>query len=100
MPTGEDAASWEKMLKTAGFRVELVESVFPAEFLMDIWNVGMRPISHLLVQMAEEITPERRLEIKKEWIDIFYELLRPLVLLPNTCPIERSPYLFIVATKI
>ncbi len=38
-------------------------------------------------------------EIKQEWIEIFYELLLPLVSLPNICPLERAPYLMIIAEK-
>ncbi len=99
MPGGADAATWEGMLKKAGFRVEHMESVFPTENLIDVWNIGMRPVSHLLIQMSEELSDRRRAEIKQEWIEIFYELLLPLVSLPNICPLDKAPYLMIIAEK-
>lgn len=99
MRGGADAASWERMLKNAGFKVEHMESVFPTENLIDVWNIGLRPVSHLLIQMSDELTDQRRTEIKEEWIEIFYELLLPLVTLPNICPLDKAPYLMIVASK-
>lgn len=99
MSGAADAATWEGMLKRAGFRVEHMESVFPTENLIDIWNIGMRPVSHLLIQMSEEMNLARRAEIKEEWVEIFYELLLPLVSLPNICPLDRAPYLMIIASK-
>ena len=64
-------SDWERLLKNAGFKVDYVESVFPTENLIDIWNIGFRPISHLLIQMSEELPVQRRAEIKAEWIEIF-----------------------------
>ena len=92
-------SDWERLLKNAGFKVDYVESVFPTENLIDIWNIGFRPISHLLIQMSEELPVQRRAEIKAEWIEIFFEIMLPLVSLPNTCPIDRAPYAIFIASK-
>lgn len=99
MPNAKTHEEWFRLVENSGFSLNRSETMFPTETLIDIWNVGMRPISHLLIQMTEELSPKRRLEIKSEWVDIFYELLFPLVTGSNTCPIERSPYLLVVAQK-
>ena len=99
MPSALSPKDWEGMVSNAGFKVEQVASVYPKEFLIDIWNVGIRSIAHLIIQMADEISATRRLEIKSEWVDIACELIMPLVMLPNTCPLDRSPYILLVARK-
>ena len=92
-------SDWEYLLKNAGFKIDYIESVFPTEYLIDIWNLGLRPISHLLVQMTEELSFQRRAEIKAEWVEIFFELMLPLVSLPNTCPLDKAPYAMFIASK-
>jgi hypothetical protein len=67
---------------------------------MDIWNIGMRPISHLLIQMSEAMSSEERIKIKKEWVDIFFELFKPLLNLSTQYPLEESPYLLFVLKKM
>lgn len=99
MPGARTFAEWEAIVKEAGFSDITTETMFPSELLIDIWNVGFRPISHLLIQMANELDPVKRAKIKKEWVNIFHALLLPLVSAPVTCTIERSPYIQIVARK-
>lgn len=99
MPSGRPTSEWESLVKGLGYEIERIESVFPAQFLMDFWNVGSRPFAHLLIQMLEELSPERRREIKKEWIKILGTLMEPLANLPQTCPVEKAPYILLVARK-
>lgn len=99
MPTARHHGEWATLLEQAGFKVNRVESVFPHESLIDYWNVGMRPVAHLLYQMANDISPEKRLDIKKQWTDIMFDLLKPIINLPNTCSLDKSPYLLVEASK-
>ena len=99
MPSPRSYSEWENITKKAGFHEVALESMFPNEFLIDIWNVGLRPISHLLIQMADELDLDRRRRIKKEWVDIFHTLFLQLVSTPPNCPIENSPYIQITARK-
>ena len=99
MPSPRTYKEWEMIAKRAGFRDLEIETMFPSELLIDIWNVGLRPISHLLIQMANELDSDKRQLIKKEWVDIFHTMFLPLVSSPPNCPIERSPYIQITATK-
>jgi hypothetical protein len=43
-----------------------------------VWDIGLRPIAPLLVRMANELTPQTRLEVKRDWIALFCDLLEPL----------------------
>ena len=94
-----DYGGWSDVIAQAGFQIESVEPVFPAENLLDIWNVGLRPIAHLLTRMANTQSPENRLEIRAEWVDIFYEILGPMVLWPMSYQSSEAPYLQFIARR-
>jgi hypothetical protein len=47
--------------------------------VMEIWNIGTRPISPLLINMAANIIPEKRDKIKKEWVEYFNSFFLPIV---------------------
>ena len=46
---------------------------------MDIWNVGTRPIAPLLINIANKLPAEDRLETKEEWIDYFLHFFQPII---------------------
>ena len=43
-----------------------------------IWDIGLRPIAPLLAKMTRALAPKTRASIKREWVDLFCELLEPL----------------------
>ena len=49
--------------------------------------------------MANTQSTEVRLAIRAEWVDIFYEILAPMVLEPMTYQASEAPYLQFVARK-
>ena len=92
-------AQWEKIFKRTGFAIEDARCVWPNKLLTDIWNVGLRPVSHLLIQMVKRLDHEERLRIKQEWVDIFFTLFKPLLDLPLTYEHERAPYISYILRK-
>ncbi|MFH1070335.1 MAG: methyltransferase domain-containing protein [Candidatus Glassbacteria bacterium] len=99
MPGSRTYRQWRDVMDGAGFRVEDARSVYPNRILVDIWNVGLRPVSHLLIQMADNLKPDDRLRIKREWVEIFSTLFRPLLDLPPDHALEQSPYLCFLVRK-
>lgn len=71
-------ARWESIFKRAGFRVAAHEP-YLTDPVMDIWNVGTRPISPLLISMAEKLRPSERRRAKAEWVKFFADFLDPVV---------------------
>lgn len=72
------SGEWERMFKKNGFRV--VNHVkYLTDPVMEIWNIGTRPISPLLINMANNIVPEKRRRIKEEWVNYFYRFMAPIV---------------------
>lgn len=81
-----------EMFEKNGFKIHEVKNTFPNKLLLDIWNIGMRPVQHLLIQMTDSLTPEKRIKVKNEWVDIFFKLGKPLLKLANSYDIEDQPY--------
>jgi len=81
-----------ELIKKNGFKILDVKNTYPNKLLLDIWNVGLRPIQHLLIQMVNSIPSDKRKRIKDEWVDIFFELGKPLLKLSENYNIEDQPY--------
>lgn len=76
-PTVTDRATWEQRFGTAGLEVENA-TPFVTRTHAHIWDIGLRPIAPMLVRMANALTPETRESVKRDWVDLFCELLEPL----------------------
>ncbi len=71
-----DMKEFESALKReTDFEIERATR-YLSERTLQIWDVGLRPLSPYLVKMANNLTPELRLEIKHEWC----EGMRPFAL--------------------
>lgn len=99
MPGMRKYNEWKEVILKVGFEIVEVRMVYPNKLLLDMWNVGFRPISHLLIRMAQSLPKEKLHETKKEWVEIFYTLLKPFLHLPQTCTLENEPYLYWVLKK-
>lgn len=90
---------WKELMEKCGFTIEDVRCVYPDKILMTIWNIGLRPISHLLVRMSDNLDINERHKIKQEWVDIFYDLFKPLLNLNLTYSLDEAPYLMFKLRK-
>ncbi len=76
-PSLASRSEWERRFRNAG--LEIVEATpLATRTHAHLWDVGLRPIAPMLVRMANELTPETRLSIKRDWIALFRELLEPV----------------------
>ena len=99
MPTTNYFKSWKKILINSGFKIKEAKSTFPNRLLIDIWNIGLRPIFHLLIQMSENLSADDRRKIKAEWVDIFFKLWKPLLSIKEKYPTEKAPYIDFILEK-
>ncbi len=76
-PTVADQATWEARFARAGLTLESA-TPFVTRTHAHIWDIGLRPIAPMLIRMAGALTPETRSSIKRDWVDLFCELLEPL----------------------
>jgi len=75
-PTVTDRAGWESRFAAA--RLTIVdETPFITRTHAHLWDVGLRPIAPLLVRMTRELSETSRSSIKRDWVDLFHDLLVP-----------------------
>lgn len=75
-PALADRNTWEKRFAQAGLHI-VNATPFITRTHAQLWDVGLRPLAPMLIKMANALTPETRQAIKKEWVDLFMELLTP-----------------------
>ena len=75
-PTLADRATWEARFARAGLAI-LQAVPFVTRTHSHLWDVGLRPIAPLLVRMANALTPANRAAIKRDWVDLFFDLIVP-----------------------
>lgn len=71
-------AQWEGIFQKNGFNI-VDHHLYLTNPVMDVWNVGTRPIAPLLINMASELSPENRASAKSEWVDYFARFFTPII---------------------
>ncbi|MDR9382127.1 MAG: methyltransferase domain-containing protein [Natronomonas sp.] len=72
-----DDDGWASKLEEAGFTIRERRPLISTTHA-GMWDIGMRPISPLMISMANALTVEQRQRIKEEWIDSWELLLSPV----------------------
>ncbi|HSA05555.1 MAG TPA: methyltransferase domain-containing protein [Candidatus Gastranaerophilales bacterium] len=69
---------WAEIIQKANLNI-IEHKAYLSEKIIKMWDIGLRPISPLLIKMTSKINNEDLLEIKEEWINLFYELINPII---------------------
>ena len=69
---------WELMFENAGLDVVEHKSHL-SKTVIQVWDIGLRPLFPILHRMTNLIPSENFLEIKKEWVTTMRQFLEPLV---------------------
>ena len=67
------ADGWEQIFDAAGLDL-VVRRQHISGAMVRLWDIGLRPFSPFMIEMANSLTPERRSQIKRRWVDESYEL--------------------------
>ena len=73
-----DRNKWTHIFERNSFEV-VDHHLYLSNPVMDIWNIGTRPIVPLLIDMASKLSFENRNEAKAEWVDYFAKCFQPIV---------------------
>jgi SAM-dependent methyltransferase len=68
---------WSKLVNDSGLKIER-HTMHLSKPIIQIWDIGMRPIFPLLLECMNSVGLEKKLEIKKDWIKTMIEFLEPL----------------------
>jgi SAM-dependent methyltransferase len=93
-------SDWSAWMKNAGLIIEDIRVAWPNRFISDSWDYGItRPISHLLINMTEKLSDKKRVQIKREWVKIFYDILVPFCEKPKKFTLQKAPYITYILRK-
>lgn len=81
---------WEKMFEAAGLKIH-EHKTHLSKTVIQMWDVGLRPIFPVLLKMANAIPSERFLELKQEWVETVKEFLLPLVKIDDSLCKDSEP---------
>ena len=76
-PSLADRATWERRFEAAQLAIDEA-TPFITKTHAHVWDIGLRPIAPLLVRMANALSPETRIAIKRDWVALMVDLLAPL----------------------
>ncbi|MFQ5491886.1 MAG: class I SAM-dependent methyltransferase, partial [Phycisphaerae bacterium] len=77
-PSMGDRSTWEARFARAGLNIEKA-TPFVTRTHAHIWDVGLRPIAPMLIELANSVTTPTRDRVKRRWVDLFCELAQPFL---------------------
>lgn len=67
------AAGWEDIFKKVGLTVTRRRNHISGA-MVRLWDIGLRPFSPFMIQMANQLSPEQRADAKTRWVEETYDL--------------------------
>ncbi len=91
---------WINIFERNGFNI-IDHRQYLSKIIMEIWSVGTRPVSHLLINMSNKLDDKNRITVKSEWINYFYEFFTPLIKFDWECDRVTEPafHFFVLEKK-
>lgn len=85
------AAEWEYLFNDAGLKVHQ-HSRHLSKPVIQLWDIGMRPLFPVLMKMVEAIGAEKLPAIKEQWVSTFKQLLEPMIAVDNDCARREAAF--------
>ncbi|MBI4118615.1 MAG: methyltransferase domain-containing protein [Parcubacteria group bacterium] len=70
-----------------------------SKLFLTMWDIGLRPLSPVLIDMANSFSAEERKKYKEKWVDILYEILKPVYDQETEKDLKEGGYIFVVLQK-
>lgn len=86
----KSAGEWECLMAKSGLNV-VQHKMHLSKTVIQMWDIGLRPLFPVLLKMVHEIEEKKLLEIKSEWIDVFKMFLSPIIELDSKITQEEAP---------
>ena len=80
---------WQAIFEKAGLHVERHHSHL-SKLVIQTWDIGLRPLFPVLLEMSNELSPEKHDSIKLKWIQTMKAFLEPLIEIDKSSPGEEQ----------
>ena len=68
---------WNEIFSETGFKIA-DHRRYMSRTVLEVWDIGLRPISHLLIEMSNKLSSADRKSVKSRWIEDLLPLIEPL----------------------
>lgn len=83
-------AEWRAMFEQAGLKIERHNSHL-SKLTIQVWDIGLRPLFPVLLEMSNELPPEKLISIKDKWIQTMMSFIEPLIEIDLKIPGDEEP---------
>ena len=83
-------AEWEAMFEQSGLKIECHHSHL-SKLTIQVWDIGLRPLFPVLLEMANELSPEKLITLKTKWMQTMMAFIEPLIEIDKTIPGNEQP---------
>lgn len=81
---------WQVMFDAANLK-RVTHVAHLSKTVIQIWDIGLRPLFPVLMKMANSLQEDHLLEIKEEWVSILRQFLEPVILLDGELGQGKEP---------
>ena len=83
-------AEWQAMFEQSGLKIERHHSHL-SKLTIQVWDIGLRPLFPVLLEMTNELSPEKRITLKTKWVQTMMALIEPLIDIDKAIPGDEQP---------
>jgi len=83
-------AEWKAMFKQAGLEIKRHHTHL-SKLTIQTWDIGLRPLFPVLLEMANELSPEKLVSIKEKWIQTMSAFIEPLIKIDKEISGDEEP---------
>lgn len=89
----KSASEWEQIFDQAGLDL-VARRQHISGAMVRLWDIGLRPFSPFMIEMANSLTPEKRSHVKQRWVEETYELFSGFLSLQSQLEMEEPTAFF------
>jgi SAM-dependent methyltransferase len=86
---------WQADFEVAGLRI-VSSQRYLSKLTLETWDIGLRPLSPVLIELVRKLTAEERLDVKSKWIAALQPLLENLCAIDFDADVDHAPGFFFV----
>lgn len=83
-------SEWQAMFDQSGLKIERHHTHL-SKLTIQAWDIGLRPLFPVLLEMSNEVPPEKFISIKNKWMQTMMAFLEPLVEIDREIPGNEPP---------
>ena len=81
---------WQVIFEQSGLKIERHQPHL-SKLTIQVWDIGLRPLFPVLLEMANELTPQKLITLKAKWMQTMMAFIEPLIKIDKAIPENEQP---------